>query len=51
MNAIAGRRDASLRWLTRAQSVREPEIGALRAYPAFVRYRDDPAFRRYFTRP
>ena len=51
MNAVAGRRDASLRWLARADAVREPEIEALRAYPAFVRYRDDPAFRRYFAQP
>lgn len=49
MNAIAGNRSRSLQWLSRAEAAREPEIKSLLAYPAFVRYRTDPAFKRYFA--
>ena len=49
MNAIAGNRASSLQWLARAEAVREPEIKSLFAYPAFVQYRTDPAFKRYFA--
>lgn len=48
MNAIAGNREASVRWLARAEAIREPEINSIRAYPAFLAYRNDPAFKRYF---
>ncbi len=47
-SAARGDRAGVLRWLTQADSIHQPEIRSLVAYPDFVPYRDDPAFRRFF---
>ena len=47
--AANGDRKQVLAWLTRAEAIREPSIRSLAAYPEFVSYRGDPAFKRFFA--
>ena len=47
--AANGDRKQVLAWLTRAEAIREPSIRSLAAYPEFVSYRDDLAFKRFFA--
>ena len=48
-SAARGDRAGVLHWLEQADSVNQPEIRSLVAYPDFAPYRDDPAFQRFFN--